>query len=124
MSYCVAAALVLGSVRLSAFEPQALRNPLLNAIEQRVTVLPDPDMERVFPGQRRAIVTVLDRAGNRHQSVRDTRKGDPDDALTDSELADKYADLSGPVLGPDASARLAQRLWQLDGLASVRDLDA
>ena len=124
VSYCVAAALVLGSVRLSAFEPQALRNPLLNAIEQRVTVLPDPDMERVFPGQRRAIVTVLDRAGSRHQSVRDTRKGDPDDALTDSELADKYAELSGPVLGPEAAARLAQRLWQLDGLTSVRDLDA
>lgn len=123
VSYCVAAALVLGSVRLRAFEPEALRNPLINAVERRVKVLSDADMEDVFPGQRRAVVTVLDRAGDRHQSVRDTRKGDPDDPLTDSELADKYADLSGPVLGPDVSVRLAERLWSLDRLASVRDLE-
>jgi len=122
LSYCVAAALVLGSVRLRAFEPEALRNPLLNAVERRVKVAPDADMERVFPGQRRAIVTVSDRAGNRHESVRDTRKGDPDDPLTDAELADKYADLTEPVLGPANSARLAGQLWRLDGLASVRDL--
>jgi 2-methylcitrate dehydratase PrpD len=122
VSYCVAAALVLGSVRLRAFEAEALRNPLISAVEQRVKVLADADMEMVFPGQRCAMVTVQDRAGRRYQSVRDTRKGDPDDPLTDSELADKYADLSGPVLGPDAAARLAERLWRLDELASVRDL--
>jgi 2-methylcitrate dehydratase PrpD len=124
VSYCVAAALVLGSVRLRAFEAEALRNPLLRAVERRVKVIPDAGMEAVFPVQRRAAVTVRDRAGRRHQSVRDTRKGDPDDPLTDSELADKYADLSGPVLGPDAAARLAERLWRLDELASVRDLRA
>ena len=122
VSYCVAAALVLGSVRLRAFEPDALGSPLLNAVERRVEVIADADMERVFPGQRRAIVTVCDRAGERHVSVRDTRKGDPDDPLTDAELADKYADLTEPVLGPAVSARLAGQLWRLDELASVRDL--
>ena len=122
VSYCVAAALVLGSVRLRAFEPEALRSPLLNAVERRVKVISDADMERVFPGQRCASVTVCDRAGGRHVSVRDTRKGDPDDPLTDAELADKYADLTEPVLGPAFSARLAGQLWRLEGLASVRDL--
>src|SRR5215831_9482685 len=122
VSYCVAAALVLGSVRLRAFEPEALRSPLLNAVERRVEVISDADMERVFPGQRCASVTVCDRAGGRHVSVRDTRKGDPDDPLTDAELAGKYADLTEPVLGPDISARIAGQLWRLDGLASVRDL--
>ena len=68
------------------------------------------------------VFTVCDRAGQRHVSVRDTRKGDPDDPLTDAELAGKYADLTEPVLGPALSARLAGQLWQLDGLASVRDL--
>ena len=68
------------------------------------------------------MVTVLDRAGHRHQSVRDTRKGDPDDPLTDSELAGKFAELRGPVLGAVGSARLAERLWRLGGLAALRDL--
>jgi hypothetical protein len=30
--------------------------------------------------------------------------------------------LSEPALGPDAAARLAERLWRLDERASVRDL--
>ena len=123
VSYCVAAALVLGSVRLRAFQPAALGDPLLSAVERRVKVLPDAAMEKAFPGQRRAIVTVVDREGDRYQSVRDTRKGDPDDPLTDSELADKYDDLTGPVVGPDAADRLATQLWRLAGLASVRDLE-
>jgi 2-methylcitrate dehydratase PrpD len=121
VSYCVAAALVLGSVRLRAFEPEALRDPAVNAVERRVTVIPDTEMERVFPAQRRAIVTVVDGAGRRHEAVRDTRKGDPDDPLTDAELAAKYYDLSEPVLGPEAATHLADRLWRLDALARVRE---
>lgn len=123
VSYCVAAALVLGSVRLRAFEPEALQNPVLREVEQRVTVIPDEEMERVFPAQRRAIVTVIDRSGARHQVERNTRKGDPDDPLTDSELAAKYSDLSEPVLGQARSSRLSAQLWRLGELASVRDLE-
>jgi 2-methylcitrate dehydratase PrpD len=121
-SYCVAAALVLGSVRLRAFEPEALRHPVLKEVERRVTVIPDAGIERVFPAQRRAVVTVTDRAGHRHDAVRDTRKGDPDDPLSDSELAGKYAELSDPVLGPALSSRLADQLWRLNDLARVREL--
>jgi 2-methylcitrate dehydratase PrpD len=123
VSYCVAVALVLGSVRLRAFEPQALRDPVTDAVERKVTVIPDAEMERVFPAQRRAIVTVVDRAGRRHEVRRDTRKGDPDDPLSDSELAGKYADLAEPVLGPALSSRLAAQLWRLDQLTAVRDLE-
>jgi len=123
VSYCVAAALVLGSVRLRAFEPEALQHPLLNEVERRVRVTADAEMERVFPSQRRAIVTAVDRAGLCHEVVRNTRKGDPDDPLTDSELAEKYADLTEPTLGRERSKRLAEQLWRLDALPSVRDLE-
>jgi 2-methylcitrate dehydratase PrpD len=121
-SYCVAAALVLGAVRLSAFESEALRHPMLRAIERRVTVIADAEMERVFPGERRAIVTVIDSSGRRHVAVRDTRKGDPDDPLSDLELEAKYNDLSEPVLGDEGSSRLGKQLWQLEDIVSVRDL--
>jgi 2-methylcitrate dehydratase PrpD len=96
---------------------------VLASIERRVTVIPDAGMERVFPAQRRAIVTVTDRAGQRHEAVRNTRKGDPDDPLTDAELAAKFEDLSEPVLGAGRSARLAGQLWRLDELATVSDLE-
>jgi 2-methylcitrate dehydratase PrpD len=123
VSYCVAAALVLGSVRLRAFSPAALTDPVVREVEQRVTVVPDEEMERVFPAQRRAIVTAVEKSGARRQVVRNTRKGDPDDPLTDAELAAKFVDLSEPVLGQARSSRLSQRLWRLSELATVQDLE-
>jgi 2-methylcitrate dehydratase PrpD len=120
--YCVAAALVLGSVRLRAFEPAALADPRLRELAARVRLVPDAGMERDFPGRRRAVVTAVDSAGHEHVAKRDTRKGDPDDPLDDAELAGKFDDLSSPVLGPDRAARLAATIWNLASLPAVSQI--
>jgi 2-methylcitrate dehydratase PrpD len=122
VAYCVAAALVLGSVRLRAFEPPALADPRLRELAARVRLVPDAEMERDFPGRRRAVVTAIDRDGTSHVAVRDTRKGDPDDPLDDAELADKFGDLSSPVLGAGRAAALAATIWDLASLPSAASI--
>ncbi|WP_432837974.1 MmgE/PrpD family protein [Dactylosporangium sp. CA-092794] len=122
-AYCVAAALVLGSVRLRAFEPPALADPRVRALAARVRLVPDAEMEHDFPGRRRAVVRVVDHAGDTRVSARDTRKGDPDDPLDDAELADKFHDLASPVLGDRAAAQLVAQLWALSTLSRLSDLD-
>jgi 2-methylcitrate dehydratase PrpD len=121
-AYCVAAAFVLGSVRLRTFEPDALADPRLRALTAKVRVVADEDMERAFPGRRAATVTVLDRAGREHVAERLTRKGDPDDPLTDAELVAKFTDLVTPVLGDGGTERLSAALWSLADAPSVRAL--
>lgn len=122
IAYCVAAACRFGAVRLRAFEPDALSDPELRELAARVTVLPDEEMERFFPGQRHATVAVVERSGASHVVERRTRKGDPDDPLTDSELADKFLDLANPVLGAERAAALSDALWSLPDLARAREL--
>jgi 2-methylcitrate dehydratase PrpD len=121
-SYCVAAALALGSVRLRAFEDERLGDPVLRGLMDRTTLDVDPDYDAGFPQQRAARVLVVDRSGKQHQHVRMTRKGDPDDPLTDAELREKFDDLTVPVLGEHGSADLGARLWSLPELADVRAL--
>lgn len=121
-AYCVATAFVRGSVRLRAFEPEALADPLVRDLMTRTTVIADEAMERQFPGRREARVVVVDKGGARHEHTRHTRKGDPDDPLTDDELAAKFLDLAVSVLGAPGAARLQDALWSLPGLASVREL--
>ncbi|HEY1823807.1 MAG TPA: MmgE/PrpD family protein [Trebonia sp.] len=118
-AYCVAVALVTGSVRLRAFEDETLGDPRVRELMGRVTVAGDPGMEALFPGQRVARVTVTDRAGETHVAERQTRKGDPDDPLTDGELRDKFRDLAGPVLGDDQAGRLEETLWRLSELPDL-----
>jgi hypothetical protein len=53
-----------------------------------------------------------------------TRKGDPDDPLTDAELREKFTDLVAPVLGADRCAALGEALWGLAELTDARCLGA
>lgn len=121
-SYCVAAALRLGSVRLRAFLPPSLEDPGIRDLARRVTVVADDAMERAFPRQRQATVTVRLADGTTRSAHRSTRKGDPDDPLTDAELTGKFTELSTPVLGPGRTARLADALWNAAAAKTLSEL--
>lgn len=121
-AYCVAAAMITGSVRLRAFEKETLADPRIRELTRRVRVTGDPAMEDLFPGHRVARVTLTDRAGQVHVAERQTRKGDPDDPLSDSELRDKFRDLTVPVLGEGHSSRLETSLWRASELTTVNDI--
>ena len=121
-AYCVAAALVLGSVRLRTFEPEALSDPRIRRLAARVALEADEAMEADFPGRRRAAVTAIDRSGREWRAERNTRKGDPDDPLSESELAGKFLDLAEPVIGAARAATLSTALWRTAELSSVRTL--
>lgn len=120
--YCVAVALVTGSVRLRAFEPERLADPVVRDLVGRVSLSVDEEFDAAFPARRAARLTVVGHDGTRREVTRLTRKGDPDDPLTEDELREKYTELAEPVLGADGAAALATQLWQLPELASVRGL--
>ena len=119
---CVAAALVLGSVRLQAFTEERLSDPLLRDLVGRTRLEVDPEYDAAFPGQRAARVTIVHKDGTETHHIRNTRKGDPDDPLTDAELAEKFEDLTVPVVGERESAEWSRTLWGLADLADVREL--
>lgn len=121
--YCVAAALKLGSLRIRAFEEAALEDEEIRSLAARVRMSVDPDAEAAYPRQRSARVTVIAQDGRRFEHFRNTRKGDPDDPLSDAELQDKFVELVTPVLGSAATDRLLSTLWELPKLGRVRQLD-
>jgi 2-methylcitrate dehydratase PrpD len=120
--YCVAAALLTGAVRLRTFEDPVLFDPAVRDLTGRVTLVPNEKMEAAFPGQRAARVTVTERSGVTHVAERRTRKGDPDDPLTDGELSDRFTDVAAPVLGDHGADHLQTALWHLADLADVSTL--
>jgi hypothetical protein len=48
-----------------------------------------------------------------------TRKGDPEQPLTDDELEQKFLELAAPVLGQAAAAALLARLGRIDTLDAL-----
>jgi 2-methylcitrate dehydratase PrpD len=112
VQYCVAALLHLGGVRLEAFAPARLRDPALLAFMPKVSVSMAPDLAEAYPKRRaaRLRLTLLD--GRVFDHEQPSRKGDPEQPLTDAELDAKFRELVVPVLGADKAAAL---------LTSIRD---
>ena len=121
LSYVVATALAHGSVRLAAYEPARLDDPVTRALMERISVAVDPELDAAFPGQRAAHVVIETRDGRRLKHLQPNRKGDPEEPLTDAELEGKFMELSSPVIGEERARALLDRLWMLDSSETMRD---
>lgn len=114
LHYMVASALVHGSVRLSAFEPQRLNDPATRALMARISKALDPEVDAGFPARRAARVSVRLHDGRSFTHWQSDRKGDPELPLTDADLEGKLIELASPVIGEAAARALLTRIWALD----------
>ena len=112
--FVVATALLYGSVRLAAFTPQRLEDPKIRELMARMELTVDPELDAAFPGKRAARITFEAKNGEKSHFMQPTRKGDPEQPLSDTELSDKFLELVQPVLGDTQAKALLQRLWALE----------
>lgn len=122
LPYVVAQAWLYGSVRLNAFSDARLADPQARALMSRVALKSDPGFSAGFPSMRAARVRIVLDDGRTLEHFAPYRRGDPEAPLSDAELNDKFDELVGPVIGPDATTLLRQRLWRLDEL-ELSDLE-
>lgn len=113
LHYMVASALVHGSVRLSAFEPDRLNDPATRALMLRMSKALDPEVDAGFPGRRAARVTITLCDGRVLSHWQPNRKGDPELPLSDTDLEGKLIELAGPVVGEHEARALLARIWAL-----------
>jgi 2-methylcitrate dehydratase PrpD len=117
--YVIARALVHGSVRLNAFDNEALADARVRALMTRVRLAPEPRFDALFPTQRCASARIALADGRILHHEQTTRKGDPDAPLSDQELSDKYFELTGPIIGSAAAENVLKALWSIDQYDTV-----
>lgn len=111
VQFTMGALLVLGGVRIAAFESANLVNPAIRAIMPKVTVALDPELADAYPAKRAAKVWLDLADGRQLYRYQPTRKGDPDAPLSDAELSEKFRELCAPVIGAPAAAAMLDTLW-------------
>lgn len=119
LAYCCSVALATGRVRFEAFSPERLKDPQVRGMIPKVSVTIDPAADKAFPKRRSATVEIETADGRVLKFHSPTRKGDPENPLTDSELTEKYRELVDGIIGERASKALLDVLWTID---SVDDL--
>lgn len=123
LQYCVAALLLTGKVRLAAFTPDTLSRADIRAFMPLVRVTEDPEIAAAYPGRRMAGIAVTLRDGRVLERFQRTRKGDPDNPLTDDELFGKFGELAAAALAPERIEELKTTIMyreHLPGTVALR----
>lgn len=116
VQYCTAALLHTGGVRMAAFTPAMLDRTDLRAFMSKVTVHEDAEIAVRYPAQRQAKLMIELTSGEKIEHFQPTRKGDPDDPLTDADLFEKYDELTSGVLPSDTAMSLKDQIMSSDHL--------
>ena len=82
-----------------AFKQDALTDSRICRLMSRITVGESADLAAAYPSQRMARLEVTLRGGRRISHFQKTRKGDPEDPLTDADLIGKFVELAGVGFG-------------------------
>jgi len=124
LPYVIAAALVERQVTPVQFTMEKILDPRIRAQLNKVEVVADPEIEKVFPALQRVIVHIDTTEGHSFDKQLDYPKGDPRNPLTDKEVEEKFAALAEGVLTPGAQQRVKDAIWNLERVGSISELMA
>ncbi|MGB8063876.1 MAG: MmgE/PrpD family protein [Candidatus Sulfotelmatobacter sp.] len=124
LPYVIAAALVERQVTPVQFTMKKIMDPRIREQLQKIEVVADPEIEKVFPALQRVIVQINTKDGRSYTKQLDFPKGDPRNPLTDQEVEEKFAALADGVLSSAAQKRVKDAVWNLERVGSVNELMA
>lgn len=124
LPYVIAAALVDRQVTPAQFTMEKIQDSEVRAQLNKIEVVADPNIEKVFPALQRVIVHIDATDGRSFEKQLDYPKGDPRNPLTDAELEEKFAALADGVLSTGAQKRVKDAVWNLERVGSVSELMA
>ncbi len=122
LPYVIAAAIAERQVTPLQFTDAKIMDPVIRAQLRKVEVVADPEIEKVFPGLQRVIVTIRTTEGKEFTKQVDYPRGDPRNPLSDREIEEKFDALAEPVLSKAARGKLKDAIWRTQTLGSITEI--
>ena len=106
--FAVATRLVRGSSAMASFTWDAVRDPRIGALAQKVDLAEDPAMTKRLPMERPARVVITTTDGRQWVGEAGVNRGDDASPYTADELTAKFLDLTGRVWPVEHAQQLLQ----------------
>ena len=103
---------------------ERMHDPQVLELKKRVELVADPELTKIFPAVRSAIVEITMVDGGQFKILMDRMPGAPYNPLSAEELEEKFLSLSSPVLGEQRSQAIAKTALNLENLTDVATLTA
>jgi 2-methylcitrate dehydratase PrpD len=105
----------------AAHDVRRMQDPVVRRQKAKVRLVPDEDLERVYP-RREASVEIALVDGTRLIERVGAVRGTSDNPMTRDEVAAKARDLMAPVVGAASAARLIETVLALETVKDIRSL--
>ena len=112
----------MGKMDLDSVTMDAIHNPMVQEILQKVEIIPDPELNQMYPEKFPAVVTIETNDGQSYTAERYYPKGDKHNLHTQKELEDKFRALVSPVFGQEKTEKMIQLCNHLEECQNVKEL--
>jgi aconitate decarboxylase len=123
MHYVVAVTVLEGNIFIDQFTDRKASDPKIIEYSRRVEVIPDPELDKLGPEFRHAVIAeVKTKDGRILQERVDTAKGSAKNPMSTEEVVRKYEILGGKVLSSQRVAEIKDMVFNLEKVGDIRDL--
>jgi 2-methylcitrate dehydratase PrpD len=121
--YMLAVAMLDGKIDFqNSHDFERMHDPQVLELKKKVELVADPELTKIFPAVRNAIVEITTIDGGQFKTLVDRMPGAPYNPLSAQELDDKFLSLSVPILGEQRSDQIAETTRDLENLPEVGSL--
>jgi len=118
LPYCIAVAVAKGNVLPSDFKEDALRDPFVWALLDKIKVVANPEIDNLFPKVKRAIVTIKTSKGE-FKKQEDFAKGQPERPLREEELISKFKANSEKKIASSRIENIIEATQELENIDEI-----
>jgi 2-methylcitrate dehydratase PrpD len=122
--YETAVGLVKGKVLPESFTLEAIKDPLVNELCDKITYAENADFEAVYPKRYPARVTVKTKDGKTYTGEVAYPKGDPEYPATKEEVTEKFYNNAANTIGSVKARKVVELVDRIETLPDIDELVA
>jgi len=123
--YCLSIGLIEGYLGPEQFEQDQWLDPKVLALMNKVEVVVDPELEKLFPTASPADVEIYTKKGESVRARVEYPKGDSSNRMTDGEVQEKFRKLTSGLIGEkktDLIIDTVNNIEKIDDIGKLMDL--
>lgn len=122
LPYIFARALVDGPITVASFDENAVRDPALRPLMQKIEVTADKDIQALSPETMAMRVVARARGGALHEVEIVNPLGHPQNPMQDADVERKFQALGEPIIGARRCREVFEAWWRVRDAADLRPL--
>ena len=122
LQYTIAVFLLEGKALVEQFTEEKISDPKILELANRVEIVLDDEVEKVYPDRFANKVEILLRSGERFETRVDFAKGSSERPMSFEEVAEKFESLAGRVITQQQIDTIVETIEKIEKLVDIRRL--